>query len=150
MGGAFSQHGLHIIVIVCGRRASVSSSAWRHSRGGVETRVIYGSPFPAEPIVWKISRLHKNCLKNEICDYILFISGLRQHGTCERATQRRGSMVQQFNMPRPQQLFTAFLITHHIHFTNKLLITFSQKLKTGKWESEFVNSARQTEGNAMD
>lgn len=28
-------------------------------------------------IHWKISSLHKNCLKNEICDYILFISGLR-------------------------------------------------------------------------
>lgn len=27
-------------------------------------------------IHWKISSLHKNCLKNEICDYILFISGL--------------------------------------------------------------------------
>lgn len=61
-----------------------------------EARLIYGSPFTAERIVWKISRLHKNCLKNEICDYILFISGLRQHGTWERATpsRRDGAMVQ--------------------------------------------------------
>lgn len=35
-----------------------------------------GAPVPL-CIHWKISSLHKNCLKNEICDYILFISGLR-------------------------------------------------------------------------
>lgn len=34
-----------------------------------------GAPVPL-CIHWKISSLHKNCLKNEICDYILFISGL--------------------------------------------------------------------------
>lgn len=96
MGSVFSQHALHITGIVCERCTSVSSSAWRHSRGGVEARLIYGSPFTAERIVWKISRLHKNCLKNEICDYILFISGSRQHGTWERPKQRRrdGVMVQ--------------------------------------------------------
>lgn len=38
--------------------------------------VIYvGAPAPL-CTHWKISSLHKNCLKNEICDYILFISGL--------------------------------------------------------------------------
>lgn len=35
-----------------------------------------GAPVPL-CIHWKISSLHKNCLKNEICDYVLFISGLR-------------------------------------------------------------------------
>lgn len=59
-----------------------------------------------------------------------------------RDRNRDGETGWWFNVPRPQQLFGAFLITDHIHFTNKPLITFSQKLKTGKWESEFVNSGR--------
>lgn len=41
-----------------------------------------GAPVPL-CIHWKISSLHKNCLKNEICDYILFISGLRYRGAWE-------------------------------------------------------------------